>query len=399
MRRLPHVVMPAVVASLALAVPADASRLVTWETPSTWVDPSHAARGFYNEPPGVPDRPNALKANVLLPDGYDAEQRRRWPVLFLLHGQGDGYDMWAHPARGDVTRIARDLPAIVVMPEGDRGFYTNWWNGGARGDPQWERYHLDELIPLVEKRLRIRPGRRWHAIAGLSMGGLGTMYYASQRPGYFGAAASFSGAVSIQRPTFQQGFQATGQSADPIWGDPGAQAFYWAGHNPVRLVPNLRHTRLYVASGNGIGESLDDLDNYFGAVSELELSQHARDLVDAAAADGADVTYRPHGGVHDWPYWRRDLANAIRWGFFETVEERPQSWSFRTVTQFGRAWDVRFGFASPPGEVVTFRRRGRILSATGSGTVRVRIVGLGRRGAFTASLPFERILPSPRRSR
>ena len=76
------------------------------------------------------------------------------------------------------------------MPEGDRGFYTNWWNDGRRGDPGWERYDLEELIPLVERRFRIRRARRWHAIAGLSMGGMGTMYLASQRPHYFGSAAS-----------------------------------------------------------------------------------------------------------------------------------------------------------------------------------------------------------------
>ena len=149
--------------------------MVTWEGPrvaeSRFVDPAAAPEGSYNEPPGVDERPNALRANVYLPDGYRAHRKRRYPVLYLLHGQGDAYDSWVNPENGNLLETAAGFPGIIVMPEGDRGFYANWWNGGRRGSPAWERYHLDELIPLVERRLRIRRGRRWHAIAGLSMGG------------------------------------------------------------------------------------------------------------------------------------------------------------------------------------------------------------------------------------
>jgi len=65
-----------------------------------------------------------------------------------------------NPANGDLRNTAKGFRGIIVMPEGDRGFYTNWWNNGERGSPAWERYHLDQLVPLVERRLRIRQGRR-----------------------------------------------------------------------------------------------------------------------------------------------------------------------------------------------------------------------------------------------
>src|SRR5439155_1658370 len=137
------------------------------------------------------------------------------------------------------------------MPEGDRGWYTNWWSGGARS-PGWERYHLDELIPLIERKFSIRRGRRWHAIAGLSMGGEGAIFYASQRPGYFGSAASFSGVLSVQRPEWPTGFDTQGENHVDVYGDPDAQRFYWTGHNPTALVQNLRLTRLFVAVGDGV---------------------------------------------------------------------------------------------------------------------------------------------------
>src|SRR5256714_10354443 len=153
------------------------------------------------------------------------------------------------PKDGDLLHVAKGFAGIIVMPEGDRGWYTNWWRGGARS-PGWERSPLDELIPLIERKFRIRRGRRWRAIAGLSMGGEGAMFYASQRPGYFGSVASFSGVLSIQRREYQLAFnQANGDPKEQIWGDPQAQSFYWRGHNPIQLIDNLRHTRVYVSVG------------------------------------------------------------------------------------------------------------------------------------------------------
>lgn len=384
MRRL-VAALAAAVALVVAAPAAGAPRLETWETSSGFVEP-HLEQ-FNGPPPGAPARPNALRVNVMLPDGYDG--RRRFPVLYLLHGHGDAYDYWANPQRGDVMNIARDLGAIVVMPEGARGWYTNWWHEGRRA-PGWERYHLQELVPMVERRLRIRPGRRWHAIAGLSMGGEGAMYYATQRPGYFGAAAAFSGTLSLQRPEWPQAFNTQGEDHQDVFGDPEGNRFYWTGHNPTALVDSLRHTRVYVTVGDGTPRSPEELRNPVGGLAEGELRLHAEDFTAAARAAGVDVTYRPRQGIHDWPYWREHLADAIGWGFFEPVEERPRSWSFATVERRAEAWGWRILFAEPPSDVARFRLDGHTISATGSGAVRVR-TPCGAR--FRATLPFERRVP------
>jgi S-formylglutathione hydrolase FrmB len=80
---------------------------------------------------------------------------------------GDNYTSWAKPGLGDIRNTAKDLGAIVVMPEAARDFYTNWFNEGRRGDPGWERFYLDELIPQVEReyRPRGRPGPRRGRVA------------------------------------------------------------------------------------------------------------------------------------------------------------------------------------------------------------------------------------------
>lgn len=383
----------ALVAGLLFApCSAPAQQLVTWTTTSRYVDPAKAH--FNAPPPGVAARPPALRVNVLLPDGYDG--KRRFPVLYLLHGHGDAYDYWVNPQRGDLLDLARGFPGIVVMPEAATGWYTNWWDGGARGSDGrgWERYHLDELIPLVERRLRILPGRANHAIAGLSMGGEGAIYYAEQRPGYFGTAASLSGVLSIQRPEWPAGFDTQGQNHLDVFGDPQAQSFYWTGHNPTALVGALRYTRVFVRVGDGtpLPYYAGEERNYFGIVAETDLRQHAVDFVSAAQAAGVAVTYQPTSGVHDWPYWRLGLQALLRWGVFAPVPERPPGWKYATVSQSGRAWDINFHFTRPPTTVETLTRDGDWLVGLGSGTVTIAADG---RPPFTATLPFQRELPAP----
>ncbi|WP_372788002.1 alpha/beta hydrolase [Paraconexibacter sp.] len=394
MRLLRTVLLTLLVAACASPVASAAARVETIDTPSRFVDPAKAA---FNLPAGAEPREGRLRANVWLPAGYDG--RRRFPVLYLLHGHGDAYDSWVSPRQGDLAETAAGLNAIVVMPEAARGWYADWWEGGKRGRDgrAWERYHLDELIPLIERRYRVSGRRRDHAIAGLSMGGLGALHYAAQRPGYFGSAASFSGAISIERPEWPTAFDTQGEAHDDVYGDPGDAAFYWQGHNPTAQLPNLRDTRLFVRVGDGTADPSRpaELGNWFGALAEIELRQQAEDFVRAARATGADVHYEPVAGIHDWPYWRDALRSAISWGLFEEVPEAPSRWAARTVQQTGRLWDTRFVFARPPEELVTFSRDGDRLRIGGTGRVHLAIKG-GRRMDVTA--PATVTVP-PRRPR
>jgi S-formylglutathione hydrolase FrmB len=384
--------MAALAAGFLLAVAgapgaARASALVTWVIHSHYVDVSKAQ--FSSPPPGSPKLSPALRVNVLLPDGYNGH--RRFPVLFLLHGHGDTFQSWLNPAKGDLLSLAPHFPAIVVMPEAAQGWYTDWWDGGARGSDGrgWESYMLDEVLPMVKRRLRILPARADHAVAGLSMGGEGAIYLAEQRPDYFGSAASFSGTLSIQRPEWPNGFATQGQNYNQVYGP--VDGFYATGHNPTALVGNLRYTRVFVRVGNGVALPYypGEATNGFGAVAEAELLQHAEDFVHASTEAGVNVHFEPTTGIHDWPWWRAAFLSAMKWGFFATVPQRPRSWHFQTVARFGRAWDIGFRFTVPPTTVETFTRNGNLLRASGAGTVRI-VPDHFR--AFTAKLPFSRRL-------
>ena len=277
------------------------------------------------------------------------------------------------------------------MPEGATGFYTNWWNGGRRGAPGWERFFIDELVPLVERRFRVAFGRRNHAIAGLSMGGFGATFLASQLPGYFGSASAFSGLLQHQRPQVEPALQAFGARYTDVFGPQAG--FYATGHNSTRLVANLRSTRLYVTVGNGApepGVHSSPAAIAAGGVAEAELREEANEFVAAARGAGADTTYVPLLGVHDWPYWRRHLREAIAWGLFKPVPEEPRSWSYVTVAQTGEMWRLRYAFRAPPSGLVEFERRGDRLRGRGAGTVALEY---SAGCSVTTALPFDRALP------
>src|SRR5437899_899920 len=98
-------------------------RLETWGLRSSFVAPR---RTVFNPPAAGSPRRRRLRANVLAPAEVDPS--RSHPVLYLLHGRSDAYDHWIHPDAGAAADVARELDAFIVMPEGARGWYTDWWN-------------------------------------------------------------------------------------------------------------------------------------------------------------------------------------------------------------------------------------------------------------------------------
>jgi enterochelin esterase family protein len=110
---------------------------------------------------------------VCLPPQYDSEPLRRFPVLYLRHGNGDDETAWTLEGRAcvileNLVAEGKAVPMIIVMPYGE----SNASGGGTpAGIASLGKELLDDIIPLVEKNYRTLPGRDNRAIAGLSMGG------------------------------------------------------------------------------------------------------------------------------------------------------------------------------------------------------------------------------------
>ena len=398
-RKLLAVTVVGVAAMLMLASPAAAQKLVTIDASSIYVDPSnqHLA-GPVTENMGP--HPGKLMANVLLPNGYTP--KKRYPLLLLLHGSGERFDSWADPLLGDIANTAKDLNAVIVMPEGAQGFYTDWWNDGTQNDPAWEEYIRVSLLPMIQRKFSIRPERRYHAIAGFSMGGFGTWLTASQLPGFFGTAVPLSAFASIRNILSVAAFAsaAGGTPYNTVFGP--STGYYAEGHDPIALGDNYRYTNLDVYTGNGEPDPavrpqndpsnpgyVTDGDALSLGLEEVLKSQNDEAVAAAEAAGNPNVDYTVHKGSHDWEFWRPDLKAAIAKGLFRPAPEMPSSWTYRTAATGGQAWDISFNFSPPQTEVTTFKRNGRELQAIGDGRV---TIFDGNGCTFTADIPFTRTL-------
>jgi S-formylglutathione hydrolase FrmB len=323
----------------------------------------------------TPELAGDTHIRVLLPEGYNAKARRRYPVLYLLHGASDDYRSWSDKAH--VEKVVGPLPLIVVMPDGGRGgFYSDWYNDGAGGPPQYETFHVRRLIPWIDSHYRTIAARRGRAVAGLSMGGFGTMSYAARHPDLFSAAAAFSGAVD----TNTQGGIAVISAAPflndtpqgSVFGPRATQEVRWRGSDPVDLADNLRGLQLTIRTGNGqpggpFGGGPDAVE---AGVHEMSVNLHNR--LDELGLPHVWEDYGP--GAHDWPYWERDLTRTLP-DLMHTFAARPKPPSPFTFTATEPRYSVYGWSVAIDRPALEFSRleqvdkRGFTLAGSGDGTV------------------------------
>lgn len=404
-RRSRHVRKLALAATLgaALGAPAGASaveRVDTIAVPSLKgnVDPSKV----------VLNKVKSLNATVVLPNGYDADPTKDWPVVYLFAGIGDNHTGWI--TSGNILELAKDLPAIVVLPESGKGFLMDWWTGGSRRGPNWMRYTLDEVVPLIEEKYRVRPGRQWHSVGGISMGGYGALLAAGQLPGYFGSVVSLSGLVDSQslEAYIVLPIDMRAGSYDNVWGPltgPYAQV-----SNPLKTTENIAHTRIYLHTGRGeVDTKLPFKIKAWTegwAIEKFAYDENRR-YDRALTKAGIPHQFVTRIGVHDWPYWQREVPRAITWGLFEqppyATDAAATSWTYKTMAPHGNAWGLGYKFASLPKKLAVISRSGDTVKVTGSGTITITpgaqewdASGAGSRAdcAFTAELPVTRTLPA-----
>jgi diacylglycerol O-acyltransferase/trehalose O-mycolyltransferase len=251
----------------------------------------------------------AVKVRLLTPDGWRPGTHRSWPTFYLLHGCCGDYTSWT--SLTDVADLADLRDVLVVMPEaGNVGWYSDWWNHGAGGPPAWETFHLTELRKLLERDYGAGHKR---VVAGLSMGGFGALSYAARHPGMFRAAASYSGVVNpIHDAQFVLDLnEAFGEDPLALWGDPVEQRGIWNAHDPLHLARRLRHTPVFLASGNGQPGPLDDPARPPDTLEQELWEQNllvAQRLKELRAPLVTDL-YGP--GTHTWPYWERELHRSL----------------------------------------------------------------------------------------
>jgi enterochelin esterase-like enzyme len=235
------------------------------------------------------------KYSIYLPPDYETSNRS-YPVLYLLHGSGDDQTGWVQ--FGEIGYIAdkaikegKSTPVIIVMPDantGRRGYFNT-----IKGDFQYEDFFFKEFVPFIEKTYRIRAEKQYRAVAGLSMGGGGTVIYALHHPEMFSSACPLSASVRRRSDTRNR------QSADTVGLTTEQIDSFRKQYDAFYLVENMSddqktQVRWYIDCGD------DD------ALSEGNSLLHI-----AMRNKGIAHEFRIRNGAHNWTYWRESMPEVL----------------------------------------------------------------------------------------
>ena len=149
------------------------------------------------------------RLTVYTPYGYEANPKKKYPVLYLLHGAGGDEEAWI--SMGRTAQILDNLiekglaePMIVVMPNGNPGQQAARTLGIPEKQLDWRAPEFqniyvkslcEEIVPFIEKNFRVIANPDNRAIAGLSMGGGNTYTCSTMYPDMFRYIAPFSAAI------------------------------------------------------------------------------------------------------------------------------------------------------------------------------------------------------------
>jgi Predicted esterase len=195
------------------------------------------------------------------------------PLLVFLHGYGAAPSDTLSPAFVMALRRLGDRAPVVLLQEGD----TGWWHD--RDEGPWGSYVLREAIPAALRRSGANRDRV--AIGGISMGGFGALDLGRIEPKRFCAVGGHSPAV-LTRDEFGFGFD---NAAD------------YARHNLLSLA---RKQSLYDAP---VWIDVGNHDGLRPASAKL-----AREL----EAEGEEVSFHVWPGAHESEYWDAHFAEYLR---------------------------------------------------------------------------------------
>jgi enterochelin esterase-like enzyme len=214
---------------------------------------------------------------IYAPPGYDVNTTDKYPVLYILHGGGEDERGWATQGKTDVildNLIAekKAKPMLVVMVDG------NVSGGGLAGfGEQVLKRFEDELknavIPFVETNYRVEADAKSRALAGLSLGGLQTLYAGIRNTNMFSYLGVFSSGWFANQPAI----------SDP--------QYAFMKDNVSGINGNLKS--LWISAGGKEDIAYTNCKIMLGKLDQM----------------GIKYTYSEYPGGHTWPVWRNNLYN------------------------------------------------------------------------------------------
>jgi S-formylglutathione hydrolase FrmB len=244
-----------------------------------------------------------VKYTIYLPADYETANRT-YPVVYLLHGYTDDNTGWLQ--FGEVNRYADKAiadgtipPMIIVMPNADSSWYINSYDGKEK----YEDFFIKEFIPHIEQAYRAKTDKRYRGVAGLSMGGYGTMIYAIKYPQLFSAAAALSAAVFPDEDLIGM----PDDNYERVFGQ-----LYGRGlKGKDRLSKAWEANSVLGLIQSKTADDLDKVRYWIDCGDDDGLSKGNSLMHIALMEKKVPHEFRVRDGAHNWTYWRTGITNAL----------------------------------------------------------------------------------------
>ena len=144
--------------------------------------------------------PHWDRVSVYIPPSYHRSPKRRYPVLYFLHGfdaddraliKGAYQNLNIRLSMDSLIRIGAVDEMIVVMPNARNAYNGSFYtNSPVTGN--WEQFITRDLVNYIDRKYRTIKRREARGIAGHSMGGYGALRIAMRHPEVFSAVYALS---------------------------------------------------------------------------------------------------------------------------------------------------------------------------------------------------------------
>jgi len=148
------------------------------------------------------------RMSIYTPPNYKIDIQKQYPVLYLLHGSGGDENAWIEAGRAieildNLIAQKKCVPMIVVMPNGIANMAAaSGENPNSDGKAKRinvesmlgkiEKAFVPDIVTYVESHYRVKAAKQSRAIAGLSLGGLHTLFISANNPDKFDYVGLFS---------------------------------------------------------------------------------------------------------------------------------------------------------------------------------------------------------------
>ncbi len=216
---------------------------------------------------------------IYTPPGYDSAVGDKYPTLYMLHGGGEDETGWATQGKADLIldnliAAKKATPMIIIMPDANVGAGGFSPNGIESSLKTFERELKETVIPFVEKNYRALPDAKSRALAGLSLGGLHTLYTGINNTDMFSYLGVFSSGWII-----------------PMMNKFADNQYSFIKDNANKINSNLK--ALWISQGGKNDIAYKNGQLMLEKLKELNIK----------------YTYNEYPGGHTWPVWRNNLYN------------------------------------------------------------------------------------------